>query len=135
MVATISHSASSRRLRDRTLAQYETGARATLAPIAKTQWSEPRNLSREAHRVRCGASDCSRSLRSYDQPLARKRFVLFLDQITVALSDFQAFRRVRSKIGIALPTREESILRVESIHDHLPRFQDMLGIASYCHRQ
>src|SRR5262245_52381077 len=81
-------------------------------------------VSRLARTLRpCGpcersASDCSSTLRGDDQPLARQRFVLFFDQITLALSDFVTLSRVGSEfVGavIAPPA-----LGKESIHGTSP---------------
>ena len=73
---------------------------------------------------RCCASGCSHSLRSYDQPLARQRFVPFFDEVTMALSDFVALNRVGFAFisdFIALPAlRELPAFREVSIHGASP---------------
>jgi len=80
------------------------------------------------------ASDCSSTLRGNNQALARQSFVLILDQIAVALSDFAALSRMGFEfIGgfFAVPAklRDLPTPREVNIHGHPLRFRTVVLVS------
>src|SRR5262245_63894225 len=86
-----------------------------------------------ANCVKRHVSDCSSTLCGNNQALTRQRFVLVLDQITVALSNFAALNRVGFEficVFIALPSlREPPAFRAQNIHGTSLRFRTVVLVS------
>jgi hypothetical protein len=100
---------------------FEARARKKLAR-ARTRWSRGSVNS---------ASDHSNTLRGENERLARQRFVLFFDQVMVALSNLLALNLLSmesaSKVIAPSPAvRERSDVREANLHDASPGLQDIV---------